>query len=336
MSGNLMLYLSLYCCLAMLSACLVTKKNPTQFIYDESINMQLWTAQWSPDDKYIAIAGVDSTLRIYHAKNLKLYQSWPIDTWIHKVAWHPSGKTLAIATSNKYIALLDFESGLFSFLTGTGGSRAMGWNHDGTLLAVADMEESIKIWNKDGVLITEVQSPYNPDIPGKTCLSLDWHPAENIFVVTNSQIYIMNEEGQILHVMNHSNPEAIILCASWHPSGSFFALGDYGFKSDDIHVPSLLHFWSRDGLLLKSLSGSKAEIRNLAWNNDGSKLASASDKLRIWSETGELLHESEQDGNNFLWGIDWNEKGTRIVTSHRFKSISIWDNKAKLIKKTYP
>lgn len=332
MSVNLRLLLRLVFCSTLLNACSVPKNKHINTTYDESRNMQFWTADWSPDDKYIAIGGVDSLLRIYGATNLNLHQSWQIDSWIHKVAWHPSGNILAIATSNKYVALLDIETGLLSFLNGNGGSRAMGWNHDGSLLAVADLEESITFWNKEGVLIREIPVPHNPELPGKTCLSLDWHPTEDIFVVTNSRINLMNSEGKLLKTMPHSNPEAIILCTAWHPSGSFFAIGDYGFFEGAKHVPSLLHFWSEDGVLLKSMSGSQEEIRNIAWNKDGNRLASASDRLRIWSDKGALLHESEADGNNNLWGIDWNKQGTKTVTCSRFKTIAIWDTKAKLIK----
>lgn len=318
--------------LAVLSSCGTALKKLSHLAYDDSQNRQFWTAAWSPDDKYIAIAGVDSTVRIYKSSNLKLHTSWQIESWIHKVAWHPSGKILAIATSDKYVALLNMDSGLITFPDNTGGSRAMGWNNDGSLLAVADLEETIKIWNKEGALIREIQTPYHPELPGKTCLSLDWHPTENIFVVTNSQIYLINEEGKLLKVMQHGNPEAIILCAAWHPSGSFFVLGDYGFREEGKIVPTLLHFWSKDGRLIRTISGSKEEIRNLAWNKDGSRLATASDILRIWNDTGVLLHEGPPDGNNNLWGIDWDKEGKKIVTASRFKTISIWDRNAKLLR----
>jgi WD40 repeat protein len=317
----------------LMGACSGAKRTLAQQVYDESHNRQFWTADWSPDNNMIAIGGVDSILRIYHSSNLKLHSSYQIDSWIHVVKWHPEGQILSFATLDKYAGFIDIKTGEIKYLNSKGGSRAMGWNHDGTQFAVADLESGIKIWNESGNLIKEIQIPYEPETPGKSYLSLDWHPTENIFVATNFQINLINAEGEVLRVMEHKNPAAIILCSRWHPSGSFFVLGDYGHNWEGENVPSLLHFWSKNGTHIKSIPGSKAEIRNLAWNPDGSRLATASDLLRIWSDTGELLHEAPADANNKLWGIDWDQKGEKIVTSSRFKTIAIWDKKAGQIKR---
>ncbi len=316
-----------------MSSCTGSIRHITQHDYDDSYNRQFWTAAWSPDNKLIAIGGVDSVLRIYHSSNLKLHSQYEIDSWIHAAKWHPSGNKLAFATLDKYAGFLHIQTEEIEYLNSEGGSRAIGWSHDGTLFAVADLESAIKIWNDAGDLIKDIQVPYDPEIPGKSYLSLDWHPAENIFVATNFQINLFNADGTVLKVMEHKNPAAIILSTSWHPSGLFFVTGDYGYNSEGENVPSLLHFWSKDGTYIRSVSGNKAEIRNLSWNHQGTRLATASDILRIWTETGELLHEGVQDSNNKLWGIDWDRNGEKIVTSSRFKTISIWDRNAILLKR---
>jgi WD40 repeat protein len=88
----------------------------------------------------------------------------------------------------------------------------------------------------------------------------------------------------MLQNIKHRNEETIILAVQWHPGGTFFATGDYGHKEEGIE--SLLQFWNEDGVLIKSLKGSKAEYRNIRWNKDGTLLATASDGLRLWSEDG--------------------------------------------------
>ncbi|MBK7425661.1 MAG: hypothetical protein IPI60_00790 [Saprospiraceae bacterium] len=333
MQKQVMKYLWLLFCAVLLSSCKGTLRNIPQQIYDDSYNRQFWTADWSPDNKLIAIGGVDSILRIYHSNSLKLHSAHQLDSWIHVVKWHPSGDKLAFATLEKYAGFIEMPSGDVKYLDSIGGSRAIGWNHDGTQFAVADLESGIKIWNEAGYLVKEIQVPYDPEIPGKAYLSLDWHPSENIFVATNFQINLFNSDGTVLSVMEHTNPAAIVLSTSWHPSGSFFVIGDYGYNGEGENVPSLLHFWSKEGTHIRSVAGSDAEIRNLSWNHNGSRLASASDLLRIWSDTGELLYEGVTDANNKLWGVDWDNNGERIVTSSRFKTIAIWDKKARLIKR---
>ena len=125
-----------------------------------------------------------------------------------------------------------------------------------------------------------------------------------------------------------------MLAVDWHPSGKYFVIGDYGHNWSGENVPSLLHYWSEDGNYLKAVAGNKGEIRNIAFSRDGSLLASASDVLRVWKSSGELLHESKFDGSNYLWGISWNPDGSRLVTSSRHKTIALWNKKAKLLKKT--
>ena len=301
--------------------------------YNDTVNRQFWTADWSPDDKFIAVGGVDSLLRIYHAEDLRLYKSFPINSWIHMVKWHPDGKTLAVATLKNYVHLLNPESGNMVKLNSVGGSRALGWNHNGQLLAVADLEGLIKIWNKQGVLMSTIDKNYGPEVVGESYLSLDWHPFKNIIVASNFQINLFDTTGRELKVMEHKNKAAIILCTKWHPSGKFFVIGDYGYNWDGENVPSLLHFWTEEGNLIKSVSGSKGEYRNISWNKEGTLLATASDVLRIWTSSGSLLHQSNSDSTNYLWGIDWSGKSDKIVTASRFKTIALWDNRAKLVKR---
>jgi WD40 repeat protein len=316
------------------------QRNATRF-YQENMYNQFWSADWSPDGKYIAVAGVDSMVRIFYASNLKPYKSFPIPSWIHIVDWNPDSKIIAVATLSAYVQLIDVESGSILKLEGTSqpevnrdenGSRAINWNHTGELLAIGDLHGTLKIWNREGKLLTTL-APYGPDEEFTSYLALDWHPSNNTFVAANFEIRIYDEEGVLLQQMEHQNPQAIILCAEWHPSGTFFVIGDYGHNWEGENVPSLLHFWSENGRYIKNLSEGKAEYRNVSWSPDGKLLASASDVLRIWSDEGELVTSSLPDGSNYLWGIDWSPNGKRIVTASRYKTVSLWNKNGRLIKR---
>jgi WD40 repeat protein len=58
-------------------------------------------------------------------------------------------------------------------------------------------------------------------------------------------------------------------------------------------------------------------------------LASASDALRIWDTKGNLI--SEGLSKDYLWGVSWNEQGSRIITSSMEERIILWNKKAKRI-----
>ena len=119
-----------------------------------------------------------------------------------------------------------------------------------------------------------------------------------------------------------------MLCVEWHPSGKFFAVGDYG--NNDSQDDPCLQFWSADGrLLMQKVIDGGAEVRNVSWNANGSALASASDKLRIWSESGELKQQA--DSPELLWGVDWHPDGSKILTSSETGRITLWSSDAKVM-----
>lgn len=316
-----------------LFSCTGVIRTRTTQNYDETINRQFWTADWSPDNKFIAIGGVDSVIRIYYANSLKLYKSFAVNSWIHVIKWNADNKMLAVATLDKDVQLIDLETGVKTLLNSNGGSRSLDWNFDGELLAVGDLDGVIKVWNKNGKLINAFEKKYGPETVGRSYLAVDWHPFKNIFVAVNFEIHLFDSAAREFKTMEHPNKAAIMLCIAWHPSGDFFVIGDYGHNWEGENIPSLLHFWNKDGKIIKSVAGSKGEYRNISWNQKGTRLATASDVLRIWSGSGTLLHESKSDSTNYLWGIDWSGKSNKIVTASRYKTIALWDSTARLLKR---
>ena len=57
-------------------------------------------------------------------------------------------------------------------------------------------------------------------------------------------------------------------------------------------------------------------------------LASASDKLRIWTKAGELKHEG--DSPDLLWGVDWHPNGHMLLTSSIEGHVTLWTADAKV------
>lgn len=109
-------------------------------------------------------------------------------------------------------------------------------------------------------------------------------------VTVGSQIGIYDHLGGTLKTFRPRKEEVFLLCAAWHKSGDFFAVGDYGDLENANN--KLVQFWNSDGVKINDLKGSIEEYRNIRWSPDGERLASASDALRIWSKAGMLLAES--------------------------------------------
>ncbi|MEM9646946.1 MAG: WD40 repeat domain-containing protein [Bacteroidota bacterium] len=287
----------------------------------------LWTIAWSPDGEYIATGGNQDVLKIFDTKTFDLLSTYPIPgVQLSRLKWHPTQNLLAVITqgrtfkakildllNEKWIALEDLES---SF-------RALDWNHTGEMLAVSELEKMVSVYTLNGKRI----SRFRADVKGVT--GLDWHPTKNTMVTVGSQIGIYTQYGDTINAFEPRNVETFLLCVEWHKSGDFFAVGDYGdLKKAEV---KLLQFWKEDGVMLNKIDGSTGEYRNIRWNPDGKRLASASDALRIWSREGELVAESVST-DDYLWGVDWSPDGKFIITSSSEGKILLWDKNARLLR----
>jgi WD40 repeat protein len=285
----------------------------------------LWTTDWSPNGKYIAIGGNVDSLKIYSESNLKPYKSLPIKNTITRVKWHPTKNIIAVMTqmSEEKSFIFNLETNDKNELIGisTDGARGIDWNYTGDYLAIADNDGEILIYDIKGKLIRKFVNENT-----KSITAIDWHPKKNIITTVTDKIRFFDIEGKLLKSIRHRQEDVMLLSIAWHKSGDFFVTGDYGDEKDK----SLLQYWNDQGELLKTIDISKGEYRNLAWNPKGDRLASASDALRIWDTKGNLI--SEGNSKDYLWGVSWNEKGNRIITSSMEQRIILWNKKAKRIK----
>lgn len=284
----------------------------------------LWTTDWSPNGKFIAIGGNIDTLKIYNERYLKPFRSFHIKNTITRVKWHPSKNIIAVTTqmSGDKSSIINLDTNEKIELNGISpdGARGIDWNNTGEYLAIGDNDGQILIYNLKGELIKKFN---NENTKGIT--AIDWHPKKNILTTVTDKIRFYDTEGNLLKSIKHRQEEVMLLSIAWHKSGRFFVTGDYGDEKDK----SLLQYWDENGKLLRSIDISKGEYRNLTWNSKGNKLAAASDALRIWDSNGTLI--SEGTSKDYLWGVSWNKQGNRIITSSMEQNIILWNNKAEQI-----
>lgn len=284
----------------------------------------LWTTDWSPNGKYIAIGGNVDSLKIYKQGNLKTYKSFPVKSTITRVKWHPSLNIIAVTTQmsdeKSFIINLETNEKIELNDISPDGARGADWNYTGEYLGVADNDGQVLIYNTKGKLIKKFVNQINST---KGITALAWHPKKNILTTVTDKIRFLDINGNLIKSIKHRPEDVMLLSIAWHKSGDFFVTGDYGDEKDK----SLLQYWNEKGELIKSIDISKGEYRNLAWNPKGNRLASASDALRIWDTKGNLISEGES--KDYLWGVSWNEQGNRIITSSLEQRIILWNKKAK-------
>lgn len=282
----------------------------------------LWTADWSRNATYVAYGGNIDTLKILHGNDHKPWRSIPLKSTITRITWHPTKNWIAVATQTSAdpSRIINLDSGENILLSGISpdGARGLDWSHNGDYLAVGDNDGQILIYDTNGKFVRSIENENK-----KSITAVAWHPSKNVLVVLSDKIRIFDTAGKLLQSIKHRPEEVLMLCVAWHPSGRFFTTGDYGDAQDK----SMLQFWNAQGELLQQHIVSEAEIRNLCWNRKGTRLATASEALRIWDEDGNLLHQGVSEA--YLWGVSWNGKGNRLVTSSMEQQVVFWGRDAR-------
>lgn len=320
-------YLLTFLALACLQVVSSQTVLPKQHAAYQSKPRHTWTVDWSNDDKYIALGGDDSLLRIFDAVTFEQVKIYRVNAMIRQLAWHPVDKNIIAIAGIRNVSILNTKSDDSISLAGvSNGSRTIGWNHNGQLLAIAD-EGLVKICDRSGRLLRIIRKEDR-----KSYLSVHWHPKENKLVVSGDDIRIMDTAGNTLKVIQHRKEYTGVLTVRWHPSGEFFVSGDYGHYNEGI--PSLIQFWNDKGELLETISPGKLEFRILSWSKRGDVLASSGDAVRLWTKDGQLLHEAPLEKDT-IWGLDWNSNDERIVMTTFAGALKIWDRRLNLLKVVY-
>ncbi|MDZ4070690.1 MAG: hypothetical protein U1C70_02600 [Sediminibacterium sp.] len=280
----------------------------------------LWTVAIDHSGRFVVTGGDDQQIRLYQYKDLKLIKTFPVNSMIRRMEWQPNGQLLAVATGDKKMHLRNMVTGDSIPLVGAAwGARGVSWSYNGKFLAATD-NHLVKIWNEKGELIRTIAKEDN-----NSYLDIDWHPSKNVLLVSGDDIRMYDMSGKKLAVLKHREEATGVLAVEWHPNGLFFVSGDYGHEQEG--VPTLLQFWTTEGKLFKTIKKSKMEYRDMKWNHDGSLLATASDRLRVWDREGNLLYTGG-DGKHNLWGVVWNPFAKEWVTVSFDGTLDKWSYKA--------
>jgi WD40 repeat protein len=301
----------------LIGGCSLTQKKPSRTLKRD--DWWLWTVSWHPNKDQVVVGGTQDTLRLFSTTNYQLLNNYLFEGTITKVKWHPTKHKLAISMqgekSKTSIFNLDSNKRIALDSINDFGARAIGWNKTGKILAVGDYDGFLTFFDEDGKRIKKISTNQ------KSIIGLDWHPTKDLVVAVGDKISIYDFSTDAISPIEDRKEEVLMLCVAWHPSGNFFVTGDYG--DFDKNHPPLLQFWSFEGKNIKRIKHSTSEFRDLKWSEDGTLLATASEKIRLWDKQGNLI--SEKSSPDLLWGVDWNKAGTKLITTDKKGSIVVWD-----------
>lgn len=196
--------------------------------------------------------------------------------------------------------------------------RALAWNSDGSLLAVAGIFEGlsgIQLRDDTGQVVRFLETAKMP-------LSVSWSPDNTLLASLNiDDIFLILDIGLGTAISSFEQINATDdLFARWSPD-----INSDLIATQDMGIVRLYNV--QTGNILRSITGTGAipSITTFIWNQDGTQLftISADDVIRAWDVTTlGMLREVEIDGATDL---ALSPDGTRLAVSSWFDNMSILD-----------
>lgn len=264
---------------------------------------------WNRDGSKIVDADGRGRIRIWNVAEKQLIRRIEApDFRVFEVNWRPDGLYL-VGGSERGTHLREASTG--RLLAVYGGGRAA-WSPDAKYLVCSGKHHFSLRDGQNGQLL---QVPHQG--MWRTSYSrLAWSP-NGSYLACDSEIWnleTMQREAEL--------PSGVL---AWSPDGQKIAIG-VPYKALNLYP------WKGKGEPTEEFEGDHQAIKHLAWNPQGSPLASISkdDRLCFWNvETKTLqkaitLHQPIQ-------ALDWNPEGTLLATGSEDGVVRFWDREGEMV-----
>lgn len=292
---------------------------------------------FNSDSSMLASGAADNSLRLWDTATGEALGNEITDHlgWVRSVQYSADGQYLVTVSGDQIIILRDASNGrrLRNVPPLTGHSNevtdvAFG---DSSHIISSDQDGNVLLWHID------VRQPFSLPVG-----QLDSSINALAFVSDDAQIFASSETGSATNWAISDTTDSAemigegiqlgeqITAAAINPSGDIFAVA----RGD-----GSIALFDAEGTLQHELEGHEAFINSLAFNPDGTILASGAEdrRVKLWNPaTGEQVGESIEISEERITAVTFETDGSRLAIADEAGQVFIWDTASNSLLNTFP
>lgn len=287
---------------------------------------ELRAVSYSPNGKIIASASSDKTIKLWRRDGALIKTLTEHDGTVSSLSFSPNGEIIASGSRDKTVKLWKSDGTFIKSLVGSEGIRTVKFSPDGKLIVAGGGDGKVLLWRSDGTFLKTWQGHKN------AVYGVTFSPDSQIIasVGGDDKVNLWNSNGTFLKSFESQGSQQIY-GVNFSPDGKIIA-----WTSDrNVTLAKL------DGTVLKMLKGHTADVRAIAFSDDGEKIASAGDDrtVKIWNLDGTLTrtligHTGSIRAVNFspIRGASPGENRLTIASASEDSTIRIWHRNSIVLK----